>query len=197
MALKGCAILLEGKAIPQEDATRGIVQIDTFGAPLVDERYDGKLMHELPDVEDTVVIYGYGPEVSSLMEELEGRGLSTLVIDEDETVARRLHARGVQVVHSSIAQGDLDLRPLVNAKALVANGDDEYNATLALAARELGFEGPIVALIDNPNRRAPLQLAGATAAFYANPRACGRGCGASQRANRAQDYRGAATREPA
>jgi len=165
LALKGCAILLEGKAMPQKDALSGLVQIDTFGAPLVEERYEGKLMHELPDVEDTVVIYGYGPEVASLIEELEGRGLSTLVIEEDETVARRLHARGVAVVHGSIAEGDLDLRPLVKAKALVANGDDEYNATLALSARELGFDGPLVALIDNPNRRAPLQLAGATAAF--------------------------------
>ena len=69
------------------------------------------------------------------------------------------------MVQASIAEGDLDLRPLVKARALVANGDDEYNATLALSARELGFDGPIVALIDNPNRRAPLQLAGATAAF--------------------------------
>ena len=165
LALKGCAILLQGKAVPQKDALSGLVQIDTFGAPLVEDRYEGKLLHELPEVEDTVVIYGYGPEVASLLEELDGRGLSTLIIEEDETVARRLHARGVAVVNASIAEGDLDLRPLVKAKALVANGDDEYNATLALSARELGFDGPIVALIDNPNRRAPLQLAGATAAF--------------------------------
>ncbi len=165
LALKGCAVLLEGKAMPQADATRGVVQIDTFGEPLVKERHEGKLLHTLPGVDDTVVIYGYGPEVASLMEELEGRGVSTLVVEEDETVARRLHVRGQRVVHASIAQGDLDLRPLVKARALIANGDDEYNASLALGARELGFEGPIVALIDNPNRRAPLQLAGATAAF--------------------------------
>jgi len=165
LALKGCASLLQGKAVPQENALSGLVQIDTFGAPLVDERYDGKLRHELPDLEDAVVIYGYGPEVATLMEELDGRGIATLVIEEDEGIARRLQARGVDVVQASIVEGDLDLRPLVKARALVANGDDEYNATLALGARELGFEGPIVALIDNPNRRAPLQLAGATAAF--------------------------------
>jgi len=165
LALKGCAILLQGKAMRQEDALSGLVQIDTFGAPLVDERYDGKLRHELPGVKDAVVIYGYGPEVATLMQELDGRGIDTVVIEADETVARRLQARGVRVVQASIADGDLDLHPLVRARALVANGDDEYNATLALSARELGFEGPIVALIDNPNRRAPLQLAGATAAF--------------------------------
>jgi len=165
LALKGCAILLEGKAVPLEDATSGIVQVDTFGAPLVEERFEGKLRHELPNVEDTVVIYGYGPEVASLMDELHRRGMSALVIEEDESVARRLHARGEKAVYASISEGDLDLRPLVNARALVANGHDEYNALLATSARELGFEGPIVALIDNPNRRAPLQLAGATAAF--------------------------------
>jgi Trk K+ transport system NAD-binding subunit len=165
LALKGCAVLLHGKAVPQENALSGLVQIDTFGEPLVDERYDGKLRHKLPSLDDAVVIYGYGPEVATLMQELDGRDIDTLVIEPDETVARRLQARGVRVVQASIAEGDLDLRPLQKARALVANGDDEYNATLALSARELGFEGPIVALIDNPNRRAPLQLAGATAAF--------------------------------
>jgi len=102
------------------------------------------------------------------MAELDSRGLPTLVIEEDELVARRLQARGERVVHASVTEGDLDLQPLANARALVANGDDEYNALLAVSARELGFSGPIVALIDNPNRRAPMQLAGATAAFTPN-----------------------------
>jgi Na+:H+ antiporter len=168
LALKGCAVMLEGKATRQADATSGIVQIDTYGAPLIEERYEGHLMHVLPDVEDTVVIYKYGPEVDSLMAEFDSRGLPTLVIEEDETVARRLHARGERVVHASIADEGLDLRPLVKARALVANGEDEHNAMLSMSMRELGFGGPIVALVDNPNRRAPMQLAGATAAFTPN-----------------------------
>lgn len=165
LALKGCAFMLEGKATPQADATSGVIQIDKFDSPLIDDRYEGKLLHELPDLEDTVVIYGYGPEVTSLMEKLESRGIASMVIDENEAIARRLHARGVPVVHASVSEGDLDLGPLSNARALITNGADEYNALIALSARELGFSGPIVAMIDNPNRRAPLQLAGATAAF--------------------------------
>ncbi len=168
LALKGCAVLLQGKAIQQAGATSGIVQIDTFGSPLVEEHHQGPLLHELPALEETVVIYGYGPEVESLMAELDSRGLPTVVIEENEAVARRLHARGVRVVHASVAEGDLDLRSLTNARALVANGDDEYNALVAVSAREFGFGGPIVALIDNPNRRGPMQLAGATAAFTPN-----------------------------
>ncbi len=165
LALKGCAVLLQGKAIQQADATSGIVQIDTYGSPLIEEHHEEQLLHKLPALEGTVVIYGYGPEVNSLMAELDSRDLPTVVIEENETVARRLLARGKRVVHASIAEGDLDLGPLANARALVANGDDEYNALLAVSAREIGFGGPIVALIDNPNRRGPMQLAGATAAF--------------------------------
>ena len=158
-------MLLQGKAAHQVDATRGVVQIDKFDEPLVEERYQGQLLHKLPDLSGAVVIYGFGPEVASLMSELDSRDIPTVVIEEDEIVARRLHARGEKVVHASFAEGDLDLQPVTEARALVANGDDEYNALFALSARELGFKGPIVALIDNPNRRAPLQLAGATTAF--------------------------------
>ncbi len=168
LALKGCAAMLAGKAVRQADATRGVVQIDKFISPLVEERYEQQLMRKLPDLEGTVVIYGYGPEVATLMEELDSRDLPTVVIEEDESVARRLLARGVRVVYASLAEGDLDLRPLAKARALVANGEDENDALLAVSARELGFGGPIVALIDNPNRRGPMQLAGATAAFTPN-----------------------------
>ena len=82
LALKGCAVLLKGEAIQQADATSGLVQIEKFISPLVEERYEGHLLHELPDLEGKVVVYGYGPEVVSLMSELDSRGLSTLVIED-------------------------------------------------------------------------------------------------------------------
>ena len=40
LALKGCAVLLEGKAVPEKDATVGVVQIDKFESPLIDESGD-------------------------------------------------------------------------------------------------------------------------------------------------------------
>ncbi len=165
LALKGCAIMLHGEATPQADATSGLIQIDKFASPLVEDYHDNQLMHKLPDLSDTVVIYGYGAEVTSLLDKIHSKGQSTLIIEEDESVAQRLHERGEKVVYSSVTHGDFDLRALAKASALVANGDDEYNALLASSVREQGFSGPVVALIANPNRRAALQLAGATAAF--------------------------------
>lgn len=168
LALKGCAILLEGRAARDTDATSGLVQIDTFGSSLVDERFEGQLRRSIPDVSDAVVIYRYGPEVESLLTEFDSRGLPTLVIEEDESIARRLQARGTRVVYASLSEETLDLKPLLQARALIANGDDEYDAMLAMSMRELGYSKPIIALVDNPNRRAPMQLAGATAAFTPN-----------------------------
>lgn len=165
LSLKGCAVMLQGRAVVQADATSGILQIDTFSAPLVEERYEGHLLHALPDVADAVVIFGYGPEVESLIAELDSQGILTVVVEARKDVARRLQARGLQVVNAALSDEQLSLRPLVKARALVANGPDEDDALLAATARDYGFEGPIVALIDNPNRRAPMQLAGATAAF--------------------------------
>ncbi len=162
LALKGCAVLLQGKAAHREDATRGLVQIDKFDSPAI---FEGRLPHALPNVEGGVVVYGYGPEVDALLSELASRGLPTAIIEEDEAVARRLLARGQRVVHAKLAEEELDLAPLARARALVANGEDDADASLAMSAREQGFTGPIVALIDNPHRRGPMLLAGATAAF--------------------------------
>jgi Kef-type K+ transport system membrane component KefB/Trk K+ transport system NAD-binding subunit len=165
LALKGCAVMLEGRATRQPDATKGILWVGPYGDPLVEEESEGELLRRLPSAESAVVIYGYDPAVETLMAELDSRSVPTIVIEEDEAVARRLQARGNCVVHASLAEGDLDLRPLAEARALVANGADELDALFATSAREFGFGGPIVALVDNPNRRAPLMLAGATAAF--------------------------------
>jgi Kef-type K+ transport system membrane component KefB len=168
LALKGCAVLLEGRAVRQEDATAGIVQLDKFDSPLVGEYARNEPLQDLPDLEGAVVIYRYGPAVETLMDELDSRGVKTVVIEEDEAVVERLAHRGHIVVQASLAEKDLDLRPLAHCRALVANGEDENNALLAVGAREQGFAGPLVALIDNPSRR---------------------GRRARQRPNGAQDYR--------
>jgi hypothetical protein len=71
LALKGCAILLEGKAARLAGATKGVMQIDKFTDPLVEKRFWGGVPTTLPNVSEEVVIYGYGSEVDSLIDELK------------------------------------------------------------------------------------------------------------------------------
>jgi len=165
LALKGCAVMLQGKAARVRDATRGVVQIDKFGDYAAGGPGGGRLPSALPDLSDTVVVYGYGPEVESLLSELEGRGIPSLVIEADETVARELLEREQLVVHASVEDESFDLAPLARARAVISNGPDDHDALLALRAREQGFTGPLVVLIDNPGRGAPMLLAGASIAF--------------------------------
>ena len=165
LALKGCSVLLEGRTAHLEGGAVGVLLPEKFSSPPLVERFEGRLPLALPNVDGGVVVYGYGPEVHSLLSELERRAMASVVIEEDEAAARRLHERGQQVVHVTLAEQELDLQPLTRARALVLNGEDDANVLLALSAREVGYEGPIVAMIEDPRRRAPMMLAGANVTF--------------------------------
>jgi Kef-type K+ transport system membrane component KefB/Trk K+ transport system NAD-binding subunit len=163
LGLKGCAMLLQGGATRLEAGVGvGALLPDKFGREPPAARQGPPT---LPDVDGGVVLYGYGPAIESLLDELILRGMPYLVLEEDEVVARRLRERGRRVVHARFSEQELDLTPLARARTLVLNGGDEGNVLLALSARELGFEGQIIALITDPHRRSALLSVGTDATF--------------------------------
>ncbi len=135
--------------------------------PFFEERFEGRLPRVLPpmDGRKCVLVYRYGPPVAMLIDDLKRFGRRVIVLEADPIAARRLQERGIEVVHASVDDEFLDLRPLRAAEAIVANGGDHDNAALVLIARELGFKGPILALVDEPMHRHPLQTSGATAVY--------------------------------
>ena len=165
LGLKGCSVLLKGRVAHGWDTHLGVFQSDKFDTPLFGAN---QAEGTLPAVEEAVVIYGYGPEVETLIEELSSRRIPLVVIEENEAEARRLLENGLRVVHVNLAADSFDLGPLAKARALVANGADDDNALFILGAREAGFAGPLVAMIKHPHLRGPVLLAGATAAFTPN-----------------------------
>lgn len=136
-----------------------------FIIPFLEERFQSRLPSALPALDGTVLIYRYGPEVTSLLEELEQANVPVLVYEEDENIARRLHDQGHQVLFGILEDDDAELQNLSGARAIVANGSDENNAALALSARYHGFTGPFLSMVDNPARRTAMLRAGATTAF--------------------------------
>ena len=111
------------------------------------------------------MIYRYGPAVETLLEELDGAGVPTLVLEANEDVARRLFEKGQRVIHGAFSEGTLEAVRIAAARAVIANGTDDENAAFILSARQLGYPGPILALVEEPYHRRPMMLAGATAAF--------------------------------
>jgi Trk K+ transport system NAD-binding subunit len=133
--------------------------------PFLEERFETRLPREVPRLRDHVVIFDYGPAVATLLTELERARIATVVIDEDAADARRLAEQGHRVIYGKLDEGALQKASLIQARALITNSTDERNAATILAARQLGFKGEILALVEDPFHRQPIILAGATAAY--------------------------------
>ncbi len=133
--------------------------------PFLEERFEVRLPKEVPPVEGHVVIFGYGPAVETLLEELARAGLETVVVEADEGLARRMVEQGQKVVYGGLVDDALRRARLESARTLIANGTDDENAAVILAARQLGFTGEVLALVEDPFHRKPIMLAGATAAY--------------------------------
>ncbi len=133
--------------------------------PFLEERFESRLPKSVPGMSDHVVIYRYGAAVATLLDEMKRAEVATVVIEEDAAQVRRLMERGHLVVQGSLDDGSLDRSSLLAARALVANGKDDENAAVILAARQAGFQGDVLAIVEEPYHRKPMMLAGATAVF--------------------------------
>lgn len=143
-----------------------ILIFPVFLIPFLEERFEARLPQEIPrDLDHHAIVFRHGPPVESLLAELKAARVPALVLEPDETTARRLFERGELVLHRQLEGGGLESCHLERARALIANGSDDENAALILAARQLGFTGPILALVEEPYHRRPMMLAGASATF--------------------------------
>jgi len=133
--------------------------------PYLEERFEVRLPKEAKDATDHVLIYRFGPAVATLVDELQRASIPTVIIEQDEAVARRLIEAGHQVVSGSLEDGILSRVNLQRARSLIANSTDDEDAAVILAARQSGFEGEALALVEEPFHRKPIMLAGATAAY--------------------------------
>jgi Trk K+ transport system NAD-binding subunit len=133
--------------------------------PFLEERFEARLPESLPALSGHVVIFHSGPAVTSLLAQLDAAGVASVVIEPDKEEARRLVEHDRQVLVRRLEDDALAAASLPVARALIANGTDAENANVTLAARQLGFTGEVVCLVEEPFHRRPMTLAGATAVF--------------------------------
>ena len=112
-----------------------------------------------------MLIYRHGPAVTSLIRDLERQRIPTVVLEEDEALARRLRSDGLTVVYVRPEDENVLAGGLARARVLIVNGEDHDNVVTVLSARQSGFEGPIHAFVQNPKHRKPVLLAGADAVY--------------------------------
>lgn len=133
--------------------------------PFLEERFEERLPQKAPKLKDHVVVYRYGPPVATMIEELMRSEAPLVLAESDSQVIRRLLDHKTPVVHRPLFEEALDGLSLADAKALVLNGDDEENAALAVKARQMGYTGQILALIEESLHESAMNLAGADIVF--------------------------------
>jgi Trk K+ transport system NAD-binding subunit len=140
--------------------------IPIFLLPFLEERFEEKVPRTAPpNLEGHVVIYGFAPTVETLLQRLAAHGVPALVLETNEERAREVMERQQAVVFTRSDEDALDVCRLAQARALVANAEDQENAAIILRARQMGFTGDIFAFVENPTHRKPMELAGATAVY--------------------------------
>ncbi|MBN2718298.1 MAG: NAD-binding protein, partial [Deltaproteobacteria bacterium] len=139
--------------------------IPIFLMPYFEQRFEGRLPTTLPNLNGHILVYSYGPAVETFLRQLEHNRVPFMIYEENGAVARRLQERGRRVVFGRIADDTPDLSNLALARGIVANGGDYDNAVFILSARQQGFTGKIAAMVQHPNRRAPMMRAGADVVF--------------------------------
>lgn len=133
--------------------------------PYLEDRFEVRLPRQAPKLHRHVVIYRYGAGVESLVEELENAGVPSLLVETDETRARNLVGRRINMIYGPTVQDAIANSRLGEARCLVTNGSDEENVSVILLARQLEFSGEILAMVDEPALRQPMALAGANAVY--------------------------------
>lgn len=143
--------------------------IPIYLVPFLEERFEEKLPRKAPDrVRNHVIVYHYGPEVENLVEQLQAARHPYVIVDTDEGRARRLVESEMNVVFVRAEEDATDVSRLDRARAIIGNAHDEENVSLILRARQMGFSGEIIALADDPEKRRPMELAGASAVYTPN-----------------------------
>lgn len=139
--------------------------VPIFMIPFLEERFEEKIPRTAGRIANHIIVYRYGPAVESLLEKLTHSDVPAIVVETDEVAARTVIDQKQRVVFSRAEEDALDVCGLATARAFVANARDEENAAIILRARQMGFRGDVVALVEDPAHRRPMELAGATAAY--------------------------------
>lgn len=132
-----------------------------FVVPWVEERLEVDPPTSV-DLEDHVVICGFGARGATLATELEGQGVDHVFLERDRETALELHEDGRPVVHGSPeAASALERVDVADARAVVLDEDDERNATIALTVTDISADVLTVCFVEDSSLADYLRYAGA------------------------------------
>lgn len=139
-----------------------------FVVPWLEQQLSTSAPSSVSGVEDHVVICTYTDRNQTLIDELEVLDVGYLVVEPDREKAAELFENGISVVHGDPESvEDLEGANLAESRAIVADVDDETNASIALAARQVAENDgvQIITFVGNPDLADYHRYAGADTVF--------------------------------
>lgn len=101
---------------------------------------------------DHVVICTFTPRGDALVDELDSMDVPYVILEADRDRAEELHGAGYDVVHGDPEDVEsLEAANAAEALAIVADDDDETNASIILAAKQAAPDARVVSLIEDPD----------------------------------------------
>jgi Trk K+ transport system NAD-binding subunit len=132
-----------------------------FVVPWMEERLEVEPPSSV-QLDDHVVICGFGPRGETLSDELEAQSVEHVVLERDWDTAQSLHESGRVAVHGNPeSTSALERVAVQDARAVVLDESDERNATIALSVRELDEDVLTVSFVEDPSQADYIRYAGA------------------------------------
>jgi len=137
-----------------------------FVAPWIEQRLTTTVPDSIEDADDHVVICGYTPRTEMLIDELRMLEESYVVIEPDRDTATDYYEEGIAVMHGDPESIDsLTAAGIEDARALVADVNDEVNASIALAVDQLAPETRTITFVEDATLADYHRYAGADQVF--------------------------------
>lgn len=135
--------------------------VPLFVVPVLQEAFEQQ-PPETFSGEGHVVLTPHTSRIEVLIEELEARGRSYVILEPRRERAKTLHLDGVPVLHGDPESVDaLERAALPAAGALVVDGQDAVDTSVLLAARELSDTIQTVSVVDDETLEPYHWMAGA------------------------------------
>ena len=137
-----------------------------FVVPAFESAMATNVPTEVEDRRDHVIICEFTPRGETLITELDTQGVDYVIVEPDRERARDLYEEGRSVIHGDPESAEtLRNAGIDDATAVVADADDETNASIVLSVRELNGEVRVVGFVQDPDLASYLRYAGADQVF--------------------------------
>jgi Trk K+ transport system NAD-binding subunit len=130
--------------------------------PLFEETISTTPPRAVDGVEDHVVVCAFSPRIRALLDELDVLDIPYIIVEPDRDDAVELVEEDLPVVHGDPESGaTLENAGVDAARAVVADVDDETNASIALTSKGVSPETDVITFVQTPEIETYHRYAGA------------------------------------